>query len=260
MTANFTGTQPNINQALATSAAYGNFNRLYFAAITASTTLATTTSGRVTVQRLNISPQIPSLGSGVQGFIASNISMYNDDAFTGMIVGIEYLLGSLNVGTGVFTDGVTMPTKTVRGAAIQTAAGLAFATIRTTLNAATPTLTVTFTDETGTTGQTCQVGLPTNSLANSGFFLQPTFTTGSIGIRDVTGMTISAGSAGVIDIYGVLPLYMGFTNTSLHSTNLLSNFNVPYLIEASEQIGFYRLFNQTTCDAVITMTLIPEAS
>lgn len=258
MTANLTGSQPNINVMLATSASYGNLNRLYAPRIAATTTAATIASGGVTVQKLDLTPTIPSVGANVSGFIATNINMFNEDTGTGMIVGLDYLLGSLNLATGVFTDGVTMPLKTVRGTSIQTAAGLCFAVIRTTIAATTPTLTITFTDDSGTAGQIVTPIIPTNATAQSAFHLQPLFTGGSVGVRDVTGMTISTGSSGIIDVYGVLPLHVCFNNGSLHGTNFLSNFQIPYLAIPNETLGFYRLFNNATCDAVINISFIPE--
>jgi hypothetical protein len=258
MTANFTGTQPNINAAISATASFGAFYRLYFPRIAATTTAATVASGGTTIQKLDLRPQIPSVGANVAGFVASNVSMHNEDAGTGMIVGLDYLLGSLDVATSVFTDGVAMPTKTIRGTSIQTAAGLCFAVVRTTLVATTPTVTVTFTDDLGSSGQTCAPVLPTNARANSCFNLQSLFSSGSVGVRDVTGMTISTGSSGIIDIYGILPLHLSFTNSSNYGTGFVSNFQIPYLIEANDYIGFYRLFSTTTCNAVATLSLSPE--
>lgn len=261
MTANFTSASPSIDKAIAANANYGSFNRLIFDMINGTTSAATTTCGFVTAQRFPTRPTIPSVGAGVQGYIATNIQAFTEDSNTIMIVGLEYLLGTVLFAANTFTAGVSMPLKTVKGASgIQTASGLTMMVVRTGLTATNPVITTTYTDQAGTTGRTCSLTIPTNATANSAFLMQPHMTSSSNGVRSVQSISRSTGSIGVIDVYGILPLYISHRNVALYNTNILNNFSIPWLIAPGERLGFYRLLSNTTCDACISITLVPEPS
>lgn len=262
--ANFTTASPTINAAIASSATNGMMQRMYYIRMGSATTAATATSGSVSVMRGTQRPQMPSNGSGVSGFIAANAWGFNNLVNTGLIYGLEYELGSLAVSGNTFTDGVTMPTKTVRGASITTAASLIFAVATVAVTATTPTLTITYTDQDGNTGQTATLTLPTGPVINTGFYVTPHLASGDTGIRDVTNMSISTGTAGTIKVYGVLPLMMSTgPSTNVGIVNVLSPFNstiVPYLIEPNEYIGFYRFGSTVAGEIYAGFNLVPETT
>lgn len=262
--ANFTTASPTINAAIASSATNGMMQRMYYIRMSSSITAATAASGAVSVMRGTQRPQMPSNGSGVSGFIATNAWGFNNLVNTGLIYGLEYELGSLAVSGNTFTDGVAMPTKTVRNASITTAASLIFAVATVAVTATTPVLTITYTNQDGNTGQTATLTLPTSPVINTGFYVTPHLASGDTGIRDVTNMSISTGTAGTIKVYGVLPLMMSTgSSANVGIANVLSPFNstiVPYLIEPNEYIGFYRFGSTGTGEIFAGFNLVPETT
>lgn len=262
--ANFTTASPTINAAIASSATNGMMQRMFYLRMGSTITAATTGSGAVTIMRGTQRPQMPSNGTGVNGFIATNAWGFNNVTNTVMMYGLEYELGSLAVSGNTFTDGVAMPTKTVRGASITTAASLVFATVTTGVTATTPTLTITYTDQDGNTGNTASLTLPTSPVANSGFYVTPHLASGDTGIRDVTNISISTGTAGTIKVYGVLPLMISSqASSNLGLATVLNSFNatiVPYLIEPNEYIGFYRFGSTGAGEFYAGFNLTPETT
>lgn len=261
---NFTTASPTINAAISSTATNGMMQRMFYLRMGSTVTAATTGSGAVTIMRGNQRPQMPSNGSGVSGFIAANAWGFNNVVNTGLVYGLEYELGSLAVSGNTFTDGVAMPTKTVRGASITTAASLVFAVATVAVTATTPTLTITYTDQDGNTGQTATLTLPTSPTVNTGFYVTPHLASGDTGIRDVTNISISTGTAGTIKVYGVLPLMISTgqsTNVGLATVlNPLNSTIVPYLIEPNEYIGFYRFGNTAAGEIYAGFNLVPETT
>lgn len=262
--ANFTTASPTINAAISSTATNGMMQRMYYIRTTGTTTAATVASGGVSIVRGTQRPQMPTNGSGVSGFIAANAWGFNNLGSASIIYGLEYELGSLAVSGNAFTDGVTMPTKTVRGASITTAASLVFAVATVAVTATTPTLTITYTDQDGNTGQTATLTLPTSPVANTGFYVTPHLASGDTGIRDVTNISISTGTAGTIKIYGVLPLMISAqASANVGIANVLTPFNstmVPYLIEPNEYIGFYRFGSTAAGEIYAGFNLVPETT
>jgi hypothetical protein len=261
MALNFTSATPTLNAAIAENARAGSFSRFIVSRMSTSATAATTSCGGVTGYRYPISIPIPTVGSGCAGYIGTNITAANEDGSTLMVVGLEYLLGTLTVSGNSFTNGVAMPTKTVRGASITTAASLCFAVVTTALTATSPVLTTTYVDQDGNSGASSTITIPTNALINSTYYLQPHLASGDLGMRDVTNLSISTGSAGVISVYGILPLLFVHTvSTTAFFSDLLSSTQVAYLIGAGESIGVYRFGATTASDLVLGLTLTPEPS
>jgi hypothetical protein len=174
---------------------------------------------------------------------------------TMVICGIEYLLGTLTVSGNSYSAGVSMPTKTVKGVSTQTAASYAFAVVTTNLTVTAPVLTVNYTNQAGTTGRSCTLTLPNSPVSSTAFFLNANLQSGDSGIRTLsaTGMSISTGSAGVIKLYGVLPLSSssGAVGASCFTPDPLTVSEVPYKIEASENINFYRSSGNTLLIAAL---------
>ena len=260
--ANFTTASPTIDAAIS-AATNGLMQRMYYFRGAAGNTAATTTSGSTSIFRCPQRIQMPSSnGSGIAGFIATNIFAFSRDAATGMFVGLEYELGSLAVSGNTFTDGVAMPTKTIRGTSITTAASLVFAVATVAVTATTPVLTITYTDQDGNTNQTATLTLPTSPLINTGFYVTPHLASGDTGIRDVTNISISTGSAGTIKIYGVLPLAASNQPVVPQATTLhcMSTPLTPYLIEPNEYIAAYRFGSTSTPEMYFGFSLVPETT
>lgn len=199
-----------------------------------SSTAATTSSGYTTHQRLPNQFIVPSLGTGITGVVFPNIKLLHSNGNTplGMICGLETLLGTVtaNGGSGSFSAGSVMPTKTIRGTSIVTAASCIFAVVTTVMvGAGTYTLTITYTDQNGNTGNTATLTIPNVAAVNSAFAIAPHLANGDTGIREVTGITLT-GTTGVIKIYGLLPLQTSVGNGQSSGSTI----NVPLLSYANE--------------------------
>ena len=254
---NFTGTAPTLNSAFSSTETYGVLRRqLSFRMITA-TTAANTTSGSVTMQKTG-QFTIPSVTSPVTGFILSSCSMQGDDAGAYYICW-EKDLGNLAVSGNVFSGGASMPTKTVLGESLTTAAWMPLVVITAALTAITPVLTITYTDQDGNASQTCTMTLPTSPAINSTFLMIPHLANGDTAIRSVSNISISTGSAGTLKVFGCMPLsFTNFQTVNCSLSPLLTPLP-PILLEASDAIGFYRGIN-TGGNVDCTFVAIPELS
>lgn len=256
MANNFTSVGPNLNAAYAAQTTFGTFNRQIWARINVATTAITAlTMGQTTAQRYPIRPVIPAVGAGCDGFIATNISCLNEDVQTGHIIGLEYLLGTVTA-PNTFTDGVVMPIKKVRGTSVQTAASIIFAVTEANISGS-PTVNVTYTDQNGNTGNTFSFVCPSTAVANTALIISNRMTTDT-GIRDITAMSVTGLTAGNIKVYGILPLYLSVNQTTEYRVPLLAAPLVPYLLQAGEFLGIYRLFNNATNEIYLSMNLTPE--
>jgi hypothetical protein len=241
----------------------GAWRRQFAMNIATTTSAATTNSGAVTGQRFPYPIVAPSsFGAGITGMVLNSAGIINSGgAGASFIVGLEYLLGTLTVSGNTFTDGVAMPTKKVRvNSETNTMTGgapLMMVVIRTTLTATAPVLTITYTDQDGNTGNSCALTLPNSTVANSAFMAHNHLASGDDGVRDITNISISTGTAGVIDVYGLFPIY-GCESGVSSGVPVMSVPHVPYLIEASENIRIYR-FSTTSSGVPITGHLVCTA-
>lgn len=234
----------SIDNQLTSADVFGVYRRFISQLTTTATTAATTTSGYVTAQRYPTNVVMPSsFASGINGVYFTRIDMTNEDVSTTLLCGIEYLMGTLTVSGNTFSAGSAMPTKSLFGSSIQTASNIAFAVIDATLTATTPVLTITYTDQDGNTGNSAQLTLPTNSAVLSAFLIHPHLDTGDTGMREVTNISISTGSAGSITIYGMLPLQIKSSGVAGICTGAQPSSypTPPWIVEASEKLAFYRL-------------------
>lgn len=227
---------------LTSAATNGLYNRMFSAQTPlAGTTAATTTCGSTSAQRYPVTLTIPSVGSGLSGVYFPNIELLGLGQATTLMCGLEYTLGTLTVSGNAFSAGVSMPTKTVQGTSVTTATACPMLYISTTLVATTPVITITYTNQAGTTGKTCSVTLPTNALTGSAFLLGPHLAAGDTGIRAVTGISTSAGTGGVMAVVGVLPLgWSPASSATLHVQTSFLGFPAPmFLAEPNEAVAFY---------------------
>lgn len=255
MANNFTSVGPNLNAAYAAQTNFGSYNRQFWARIANTSSLSAITQGQCTAQRYPIRPVIPSVGAGCDGFIATNISCFNNLTDTGHIIGLEYLLGTIT-SPNTFTDGVTMPIKNVRGTSVQTAASIIFAVADTAVTGL-PNINITYTDQDGNTGNTFNVPISSTIAINTAYMINNRMTTDT-GIRDITAISATSLSSGTIKIYGILPIYIGLVHNTEYRVPLMSSPLVPYLMQAGEFLGIYRLFSQGTNEVYVSMNLTPE--
>lgn len=216
--------------------------------LTAGTTAATVNCGSITVQRI---PQVfvnyASVDDSFAYDFSCSVSLPNLD----VSANIEYDLGTLTVSGNSFAAGVSAPTKTPSGGSSGTCVFTsAVVYISAACTATTPILTITYTDQAGNTGNTATMTLPTNASVNSCYLIYPHLAAGDTGIRAITNMSISTGSAGSIKVMGLLKLAnlsSGTFSAGLHDPR---NTAQPiYPVSASETIAFYT-YNSISSTAI----------
>jgi hypothetical protein len=185
-----------------------------------------------------------SLPAGVTAYILSEVSL---SLFPNRPVLLAELvnLGSIDISgaSGTFTDGSVMPTETELGASV-VKFGPVLVEVTAALNATPGSLTVTYTNQDGTTlhssgalvlGASCGVG-----QAN---FL--TLAAGDYGVRDITAAARSGGTtpAGTLKFWGVIPIVQtGIpTGGAAVSENLLLDSCNPRRIGAGKLIAAIQL-------------------
>lgn len=251
----------SIDNMLSQASAQGMWSRLYMARIAASTTAATVDCGRITAHRFPTSLVLPTMGGSVTGAYITTAKMLNEDAGTLMIMGLEVLLGTLTVSGNSFAAGSAMPLRDIPGFAdVQLASMLTMIEVSTTLTATTPVLTITYTDQDGNTGQTAALTLPTNSILSTAFVVTPHLATGDTGVRAVTNMSISAGTAGVLKAYGVVPLACGNSGiaASVSAPDILSAPMLMVKLETGDILSFYRFGAVNTTNIMAMVAAVAD--
>lgn len=251
---------------------YGIMPVSHYAAHSTTTTAATTTSGYQTLQRFPQTFTVPSLGSGVTNAYMGMYRNVNGGAGVGLITMacLEVTLGTLTVSGNSYADGSAMPTRTPylfgSGSSQSLASMIPVAYISTTLAATTPVLTFNYTNESGTTGRSSTVTLPTNAAINSAFLLQPHLQSGDSGIRDLSasapsGLSISTGTAGVIKVVGLIPLAIVSNSNAGQGLGLDSRRigDTLYPLQGSDVISFWRFGTGSSGYLHSMFTLVPES-
>lgn len=236
----------------------GSLIRLIASRISANTTAATITSGSILANRSPDTFTVPSLGASVGGAYCSYCALVTDNAPEITIAAIEYSLGTLTVSGNSFAAGVSMPTKTVRGTSIQTASTILAVVITATLTAANPVLTITYADQDGNTGATATLTLPTNSTINTVFYVNPHLANGDTGAQSVSNISISAGSAGTLKVYGLLPLAIAPQANTQVCIDSLTIPLIPWILVAGDVIAFYHFGSNGLSDTLAVLALQPD--
>lgn len=222
----------------------GYWSHFFFGINPSTTTAATENCGGVTIQKFSNEVVVPTLGSGIASARFPGLKMLSTTADSTAFCGLQYELGSLAVSTNTFTSGVSMPSKTIASTSTTTAASLVMAVVTvSTSGGASPVLTTTYTNQDGTASRTSTMTLPNSITLLSGFALWPHLQGTDTGIRSVSNMSISSGSAGTIKIYGILPLAFGHSQVAcaMMSGAPVSTPNVMWPCGAGETIAFYRI-------------------
>ena len=258
-------TLDSLNNVISQSTGKGSWPLFWWGIPSAAGSAATTSSGGVTTQRFSKPISLPALGTGVTGAYLSYCRSMSVTGTATVMVGIEYLLGTLTVSGNSYSHGVSMPTKTIKGVSTLTATSEVFAVVTTTLAATTPVLTFNYTDQDGNTGASGSMTLPTNSVIGSAFRITQHLASGDTGVRGLSasgpnGLSISTGTAGVIRLYGVLPLWSSSQNGA-YSVGAVDPFSVsenPYLIESGDAVGVYRYGTTLQTGAACVMNFVPS--
>jgi hypothetical protein len=204
---------------------------------------------------------VPSIASGVSGAMPSNLGSVNEDGITITLTLLEYNLGSINLATGTFTAGVSMPTKMYNNSSVTTAASFVFLCCDNAITATTPTIGGTYVNQDGTGSRAFSLVLPTSPVANTVFFMQPHLNNNDTGIRSVSAMTKSAGTSGIISVRGGLLLNVSSNIGALTlQTNFLQSLIHTVELEAGDLVATYRFGATSTCDMMQIVNTIVEPS
>lgn len=232
----------------------------------ATPTASTTSCGGITISRLNATFTVPTVSSKYTGWFLDCRGAAEDGSAM-VLAGIEYDLGSLNISGNAFSAGSdgSMPTRNIRingttNESIQTASMWSVITILTNLSATTPTITTTYTNESGTGSRSVAVTLPTSAAAQSSYLLNPHLQSPDLGIQSVSNMSTSAGASGTMAVRGLLPLNWTITMAALTGAASLPRLqlNFPkWIALPGEKIAFYRVGSISTSDLYATITGIP---
>lgn len=253
----------NLISAATSQGVYTRFFSGTAAAVTAAT--SANPAGYITGRRYANNITLPNaFGTGVQ---AAYLTAFSGTTFAAggiVIVAIEYVLGTLTVSGNSFAAGVSMPTKILRisgsNQSVQTATLLPIVVATAALTATTPTLTVTYTNQSGTGLKTATLSMPTNVAINTGYNLIPTLATGDTGVQAVTNMSISAGTVGTLKVYGLLPLGMFVSGGSVNTTTIgpLTTPEPIYPIAAGESLGFYEFGTSVASQISCLISLVAD--
>ena len=225
---------------------------------TGATTAATVNSGGVSIIDCGRFT-IPSMTAPVISAILSSIEGASEDTTTTLVAGYTLKLGEINMNTGTFTSGSTMPTRTISGTSVQTASVYPFLVVDTAVTATTPTVTITYTDQDGNTGNTATLILPTSPSLQTAFAIAPHFASGDTGMRAVTNMTKSAGTAGVVAVYGFIPVAYGVNTLQSYSmAQPLFTMLPKFPFKDGDKLGFFRFASTSATQMPIGFTMVPE--
>lgn len=196
-----------------------------------------------------VNPYPNPLPTGVSAYIPVFGTLVWPAGTSQFMIGKVVNFGSLNIGTNVFTVGSSMPTVTELGVSEVTASSVLIE-VTTQLNATPGNLTVTYTDQGGTSGlTTASQSLTASAVVGSvGLIL---LNSGDWGAQAVTGATQSGGTtpSGVVKFWGIVPLMFLNTRNVIPIENLLTGqFNLNRF-GAGDQLGVFSYL--TTTGAVI---------
>lgn len=229
----------------------GNYharNHIWGELQTANTALLNATYMKVA--RLGDVVALPSLPSGVTGYIPTSIGYNGSTAALPLLVAKVINLGSLDINTPTFTDGAAMPTQTVGNASLQLSSAV-IAEVTTVISATPGSISITYKNQAGSGGQTSpSTALTAAATVGSCQYLP--LAAADWGVMDITAATRTGGTThtGVIKFWGLIPL--GMINTGVNAgsgasfKNLLTHsFNFMNL-GAADVIKCFRLNSATT--------------
>jgi hypothetical protein len=179
------------------------------------------------------------------------------------IVAAEFDLGTLTVSGNTFSGAGTMPTRRYNDkTAVQTASTYSMLVVNTALTATTPVVTITYTDQSGNTGNTATLTLPTSPVINTAFLISPHLANADTGIRAITNMSISTGSAGILKVYGLLPIALGTTEdlSNPQTPDIIPVAQPMWQLKGADSIAVYQIGKATVDDAWMTIAMIGDTA
>lgn len=209
-------------------------------------TTANTLGNGTSLQRLGVTKDTPSLPSGVTAFMLTQVtaSVGVSGGVLGTLMVAQLInLGSLNIGTNVFTDGSAMPTVTELGSSRQVA-GPVFVEVTTALTGTPGTLTITYQDQDGNASETTSAQTMAASVVKSSGWI--VLNSNDWGVIDISAAARSGGTspAGVIKFWGIIPIGMiplvNTTNMQGVENLLTASFN-PIRLGAAATVGAFLL-------------------
>ena len=243
---------------VSSTATYGPLVRSLMFTNQNTLTAATVNSGSVTGGFMGRFV-IPSMTSPVSSVVFTKIQFTTEDTDTILVAGYRIEMGSLAISGNTFTAGTAMPTRTIAGTSVTTASIIPILEVTTALTATTPTITITYTDQDGNGSQTCTVTLPTSPTRTTCFNLGPHLASGDTGMRSVSNMSTSAGSAGTLKVYGFIPIWYGISRAHVGIGPQPLQSALPFFpFVASDQLAVYRFGSTSTTTVFGELYGVPE--
>lgn len=233
----------------------------YHSKIANSTMAATISAGYTTAQMYPGIINLPAITAPSTEVYLTYARTIHNKAAIPHLLGQVVNLGNIALASGTFTAGSSMPTKTIAGVSTVMSAPLIFAVVSTVLVATNPVITITYTDQDGNTGNSAAITVPTNSAIQSAFQFQPHLASGDSGVRAITACTKSAGTSGVIQFYGVIPLSRSVQHTTGGVFNWepclgISKAQIPLL--GGDRLGFFSFGTATVGDIYSALSFTPD--
>jgi hypothetical protein len=247
----------SIDDLLANTASMGE-HRVAFHMATGTLTAANATSGFMTESRSG-AYTLPTMTSPCTGAYLTYARAIG--AYQGPVqVGLEKDLGTLTISGNAFSGGAAMPTRKLSGAtAAQLVSHDPRLVVSTVLSATTPTITITYRNQDGTGSRTATLTLPTSPAVGSSFRFQPLLQSGDTGITEVTNISTSGGTSGVLKVYGFVPCYTSVPpSTAVHcglNVTAVARANVRF--ESGDIVGFYR-FSNAAGGTIVALCFSPD--
>lgn len=239
------------------AAGYGRVQPIYGEQVAATTSATLGTVTQINWQRAGITRAMPSsLPSGVSGFIPTKVTFSSSPNLLGVWLVKLIDLGSLNISTNVFTDGNSMPTVTEMNTS-RVQSGAVIMEVTTALNATPGSITITYTDQDGNSGQTStSQALGASAVVGSIGNLQ--LASGDYAIRDISSAARTGGTTptGVVKFWGIVPITMAYSVAvgNGETVDLLTTSFAPQLLGTNDQM--YVLVGTTTAANDVTQGII----
>jgi hypothetical protein len=220
----------------------------FWGELTATTTNNLLGSTTFAAQKIGSMLSMPALSSSYSSYIPLLASASDSTSQASMIIAKGINLGSLTLGDGAgaastFADGAAMPTANEGNIFRQVASGV-LAEVTTVASATPGSITITYINQGGTTGQvsTSQAVTANAVVGSAGLIL---LASGDTGVRDITTAARTAGTnpSGVLKFWGLIPL--GFVPCSVfgggytYSRSLLLSYFNALRLNASDQLIFF---------------------
>ncbi len=246
---------------------YGDWDFMW-SGRTTGPTAATVNCGSITCARAPFPLTVPTMTSPVVGAYCTSFQISSATTNFKYLLARETVMGSLTISGNSFSSGTAMGTGKyydhtagAAGSSQNLASYMPMLAVRTALTATTPTITITYTNQAGTGSRTATLTLPTSPAINTCFYIAPHLQSGDTGIRSVQNISTSAGSAGVLDVYGLVVLGLCESNSQAAALGF-NPIIAPvgnYLIQGGDVLGFYQMGSTFSGERSYTATLSPES-